>query len=66
MDKYTKGVLTIIAVGIIGINLQILGDKIITNAEAGSHKIVKVAICNTDGFRCAYVTTDQALEVEPR
>ena len=30
MDRYTKTLLTIIAVGIIGINIHLFGDKIIT------------------------------------
>jgi len=34
MDKYTKSVLTIIAIGIIGINIHLFGDKIITPAHA--------------------------------
>ena len=45
MDRYTKNVLTIIAVGIIGINIQMLGDKIITPAHATNH-IQKVQICD--------------------
>ena len=34
MDKYMKFVLTIIAVGIIGINFQLLGGDIISKANA--------------------------------
>jgi|TARA_B100000929_G_scaffold262202_1_gene227418 hypothetical protein len=34
MDKYTKCILTIIAIGIIGINVQLFKDDIITNANA--------------------------------
>jgi len=34
MDRYTKTLLTIIAVGIIGINIHLFGDKIITPAHA--------------------------------
>ena len=36
MDKYTKNILTIIALGIVGINIQMLTDKIITPAKAAS------------------------------
>ena len=36
MDKYTKFILTIIAVGVVGINLQMLSGKIITPAHAVS------------------------------
>ena len=34
MDKYTKFVLTIIAVGILALNVQLFKDDIITNANA--------------------------------
>ena len=34
MDKYTKCILTIIAIGIIGLNVQLFKDDIITNANA--------------------------------
>ena len=34
MDKYTKFILTMIAVGIIGINFQLFGGDIISSAEA--------------------------------
>ena len=34
MDKYTKFILTTIAVGIIGINFHLFGGEIITKAEA--------------------------------
>ena len=35
MDKYTKFILTMIAVGIIGINFQLFGGDIISKANAG-------------------------------
>ena len=34
MDKYTKFILTMIAVGIIGINFHLFGGEIISKAEA--------------------------------
>ena len=34
MDKYTKFILTMIAVGIIGINFHLFGGDIISKAEA--------------------------------
>ena len=34
MDKYTKFILTVIAIGIIGINVQLFKDDIITTANA--------------------------------
>jgi len=54
MDKYTKFILTMIAVGIIGINFQLFGGDIISSAKA-SHGggVHKIAICNEYGSRCA-------------
>ena len=40
MDKYTKFILTVIAVGIIGINFQLFGGDIISKAEA-SHQTIR-------------------------
>jgi len=37
MDRYTKFILTVIAVGIIGINYHMLGGQIISEANA-THK----------------------------
>ena len=37
MDKYTKFILTMIAVGIIGINFHLFGGEIISKAEAYHH-----------------------------
>ena len=34
MDKYTKFILTLIAVGIIGINFHLFGGELISKAEA--------------------------------
>jgi hypothetical protein len=66
MDKYTKGILTVIAVGIIGLNVQWMnGGGFMTKAHAIGD-VQKVAICNSSGNRCAYVTRNQALEVEAR
>ena len=54
MDKYTKGILTVIAVGIIGINVQMSnGGGFFTKANASSH-IQKVQLCGSTG-NCAYI-----------
>ena len=55
MDKYTKFILTIIAVGILGLNYHMLHDKIISDANASNHLVQKVAICDDSGNRCAAV-----------
>ena len=54
MDKYTKFILTIIAVGVVGINLQMLSGKIITPAHADTG-VQKVQICDGWGVNCAMV-----------
>ena len=55
MDRYTKFILTTIAVGIIGINYHLFNGDIISEANASSHEIHKIAICNENGSRCATV-----------
>ena len=55
MDKFTKGILTVIAVGVIGINVQMLngGSGFITKANALNMDLPKFQIC---GFaNCAEV-----------
>ena len=56
MDKYTKFILTMIAVGIIGINFQLFGGDIISKANAVSNEVHKIAICNRDGTSCADIS----------
>ncbi len=60
MYKFTKGILTVIAVGIIGLNVQMMnGGGFITKANAlnlTGEKPVKVAICDSHGHTCAQVS----------
>ena len=66
MDKFTKGILTVIAVGVIGINIQMLNGgsgfigkaHAITKAEVKEKltKIHKVAICDEYGMECVGVS----------
>jgi hypothetical protein len=58
MDNFTKGILTVIAVGIIGINLQMLEGKniFISKAHAIGGDVQKVAICDEHGIECAGVS----------
>ena len=64
MDKFTKGILTVIAVGVIGINVQMLngGSGFITKANAMNMDLVKVEIC--DISKCAGLTYDGHLKVK--
>ena len=54
MDKYTKFILTMIAVALFGINYHLFSGDIISSAEA-SHGggVHKIAICNESGSRCS-------------
>ena len=64
MDKYTKSILTIIAFGIILLNIQLFNEgSLISKAEATSHKPMPVVICNYTGIDCAYVSSSNGLEV---
>ena len=64
MDKFTKGILTVIAVGIIGLNVQMMnGGGFITKAHAVGN-VQKVTICTESGFRCASVGGDSTLSVK--
>ena len=45
MDKYTKIILTIIAVSLLGINFQMMGGSLIQKAFAAEN-IQKVIICD--------------------
>ena len=61
IDKYTKAVLTVIAVCLCLITAQ--NFNFIPSAQASGHTVQKVEICNWDGKVCAYVNQDQQLEV---
>ena len=58
MDKYTKFILTMIAVALFGINYHLFSGDIISSAKA-SHGggVHKIAICNSSGARCADILT---------
>ena len=63
MDKYTKGILTVIAVGIIGLNVQMMnGGGFFSKAHAFGEDLVKVQVCNIID-KCADVSFDGKLEV---
>ena len=62
IDRYTKAVLTVIAVCLCLITAQ--NFNIVPSAEASSHSIQKVQICNWNGDRCAFVDSDDSLHVE--
>ena len=61
MDKYTKFILTMIAVALFGINYHLFSGDIISSAKA-SHGggVHKIAICNSSGAKCADIPTLEA------
>jgi len=64
MDKYTKFVLTLIAVGVLGLNYHLFKGEIITSAYADKAKVHKIAICNPSGFNCALITSKKELKID--
>jgi len=61
MDKYTKFILTMIAVALFGINYHLFSGDIISSAKAshghdtGNGGVYKIAICNSEGSVCAKI-----------
>ena len=53
MDKYTKFILTIIAVGIMGLNYHLFKGGIISEVHAASNEVHKITICDENGSKCA-------------
>ena len=60
IDRYTKAVLTVIAVCLCLITVQMI--NIIPAAQAADDKIHKIAICNMEG-RCAALLKTGALPI---
>ena len=58
-DKYTKGVLTVIAVSLVTLCVQ----NSIGNAVA-SNGVQKIQICDSGGYYCATVSNGRRLLVE--
>lgn len=54
MDKYTKFILTLIAVGILGINFHLFKGDIVGEAFASSHQVHKITICDYQGRECGF------------
>ena len=57
MDKYTKFILTMIAVGIIGLNYHLFKGEIVSPVHAASNEVQKIAICSSNGSACASIAT---------
>jgi|TARA_B100002003_G_scaffold39978_1_gene35500 hypothetical protein len=63
MDKYTKFILTMIAVGILGLNYHLFKGEIVSKAYAANNEVHKIAICEERGIHCASVTDSGWLRV---
>ena len=55
-NNYTNFILKIIAVGIVGLNYHLFKGGIISEVQAASHEVHKIAICTESGSRCVNVT----------
>ncbi len=62
MDKTTKFILGLIAVALIGINIQMWDGKLIKDAKANTG-VQKIAICNFIGDKCAVINSKGALRI---
>ena len=65
MDRYTKFILTMIAVALFGINYHLFSGDIISSAKA-SHGggVHKIAICNEYGSKCADIMTASNIDFQ--
>ena len=64
MDKYTKFILTTIAIGILGLNYHLFKGEIVSSAYANEDKIYKVAICNEWGVHCVGVNKNKQFQIK--
>ena len=56
MDKYTKFILTMIAVALFGINYHLFSGDIVSSAKAGhGGDVHKIAICSESGNQCGRI-----------
>ena len=64
MDRYTKFILTMIAVGIFGLNYHLFKGEIISSAYADKEKVHKITICNASGLNCSWVDGSKVLHIK--
>jgi hypothetical protein len=63
MDRYAKFILTMIAVGIFGLNYHLFKGEIISSAYADKEKVHKIAICNQGGYKCSTLAADGEIRI---
>ena len=54
VDRYSKFILTLIAIGILGLNFHLFKGTFVKDAYA-FNEIHKIAICNEFGTKCANI-----------
>ena len=54
IDKYTKFILTLIAVGVLGLNFHLFKGDIVKEAYAASGAVQKIALCSSNGNVCFF------------
>tara|TARA_Y100000992_G_C20870580_1_gene307084 strand:- start:106 stop:312 length:207 start_codon:yes stop_codon:yes gene_type:complete len=64
MDKYTKFILTLIAIGIFGLNYHLFKGEIFTSAFANEDKVYKISICRENGLKCSWVDEYNQLHIK--
>ena len=64
MDRYAKFILTMIAVGIFGLNYHLFKGKIISSAYADKDIVHKITICNESGLNCSWVDGTNQLHIK--
>jgi len=65
-DLYTKAVLTVIAISLAGIAVQLTIKPAFAQAYNGRSGVQLVAICNPDGKNCADINSDFQLRITNR
>jgi|TARA_B110000914_G_C15145308_1_gene301385 hypothetical protein len=64
MDKYTKFILTIIAIGVLGLNFHLIKGEIVSPVNAANNSVQKVVLCNSSGFNCAGITPNGYFKIQ--
>ena len=64
MDKYTKFILTVIAIGVFVLNFHLFKSEMISPANAENNSVQKVVLCNSSGYRCAGITPNGYFKIQ--
>ena len=64
MDKYTKFILTVIAIGVFGLNFHLFKSEMISPVNAANNSVQKVVLCNSSGYNCAGITPNGYFKIK--